>query len=367
MGPDIALAASAREWPDRFHRHLLDHGGGRVVTRIMGSDQAVESSFDLLLIDDVCSFLTPRLVGVLKQKGAQVIGVFAPDDGPDAKRRLLECGISDVIEADAAPEEFLKKVGETLAHGGEVAVESSPREERRPWSIGVTGATDGVGMTEVAVGLACAVSEEVAVTLVDLDPDWPSVAQRLDLPLHPNIRTALDLTMHTSGGIDTALRRIGDLAVLGGVADQGVAAPLSHGEVWMLFDALGGSSEVLVADMGPMHRAVKGVARSLDTMAVVGTGDPVGVARLLRTVESAVDAVAHGDLVVVVNKTPRKGFHEAEIRAQITASFPDVAVVTLPFDHRLADSSWEGATVTRGPFAKAVWRMAGLIIEALRP
>ena len=63
--PDIALAASARDWPDRLHRFLLDHGGGRVVDRIMTPDQATGSSFDVLLIDDVCSFLTPRLVSVL--------------------------------------------------------------------------------------------------------------------------------------------------------------------------------------------------------------------------------------------------------------------------------------------------------------
>ncbi|HUP17291.1 MAG TPA: hypothetical protein VM848_14720, partial [Acidimicrobiia bacterium] len=65
MGPDIALAASAREWPDRLHRFLLDHGGGRIVDRVMTPDQASDAGFDVLLIDDVCSFLTPRLVTML--------------------------------------------------------------------------------------------------------------------------------------------------------------------------------------------------------------------------------------------------------------------------------------------------------------
>ena len=81
MVPDIALAASAREWPDRLHRFLLDHGGGRIVDRVMGADQAASTSFDVLLIDDVCSFLTPRLVAVVKQAGAEVIGVYMPEIG----------------------------------------------------------------------------------------------------------------------------------------------------------------------------------------------------------------------------------------------------------------------------------------------
>ncbi|HSM44944.1 MAG TPA: hypothetical protein VK969_08005, partial [Acidimicrobiia bacterium] len=66
MGPDIALAASARDWPDRFHRFLLDHGGGRIVDRVMAGDQVGDTRFDVILIDDVCSFLTPRLVAKLK-------------------------------------------------------------------------------------------------------------------------------------------------------------------------------------------------------------------------------------------------------------------------------------------------------------
>ena len=73
--PDIALAASARNWPDQLHRFVLDHGGGRIVDRVMGPDQAAETPFDILVIDDVCSFLTPRLVDVVKSRGSEVLGV----------------------------------------------------------------------------------------------------------------------------------------------------------------------------------------------------------------------------------------------------------------------------------------------------
>ena len=103
MGPQLALAASARDCPDRLHRFLMDHGGGRVRSRVMGPEQAMADDFDVILIDDICSFLTPRLVVRLRDSGKEVVGVFSPADGPDAKRRLLECGITDVIESDAPP------------------------------------------------------------------------------------------------------------------------------------------------------------------------------------------------------------------------------------------------------------------------
>ena len=93
------------------HRLAVEHG-----FKPMSADQATGQTFDVLLIDDVCSFLTPMLVTILKQSGREVIGVYLPEDGSDAKRRLLECGISDVIESGASGEEFLSKVTATLAH-----------------------------------------------------------------------------------------------------------------------------------------------------------------------------------------------------------------------------------------------------------
>src|SRR5690554_6367891 len=95
--PELELAASARAWPDRLHRHLLDHGGARIAGRILTATQSLDTAYDGLLVNDVCSFLSPGLVDRLRRDGWQVLRVFDSGDGPDAKRRLLECGIADVI------------------------------------------------------------------------------------------------------------------------------------------------------------------------------------------------------------------------------------------------------------------------------
>lgn len=365
MVPDIALAASAREWPDRLHRFLLDHGGGRIVDRVMGADQAAAAGFDVLLIDDVCSFLTPRLVVMLKQARVEVIGVYMPEDGADAKRRLLECGISDVIETEANPEEFLEKIAATLAHRT-AAPEADSHEPSPALHIGVTGACEGVGMTEIAISLATSLARDLPTVLVDMDPFWPSVAQRLDLPVHPNIRTALDHALHRTERLYEAIHEIGELKVVGGRADGGQGADIPRPELAMLMQALGDHGEVIVADIGPLSRSEPGLNREFDTVIVVGTGDPVGVARLIRTAAAARAANPSQSLLAVVNKAAPGAFRRSEILGEISNAIPDLPVLTVPADQRLADAAWDGTLVSRGRYARSVDAMSQVVVRSVR-
>ena len=364
MSPVIAMAASARDWPDRLHRHLLDHGGGRVAARVLGADEAVGAEFQVLLIDDVCSFLTPRLVAKLREKGAEIIGVFDPGDGSDAKRRLLETGISDVIEADARPEEMLELARSAIAHRVPAPPVSSSAE-RIGWSIGVTGATAGVGATEIAIALAVAAAQRLEVVLVDLDPSWPSVAPRLDLPLHPNVRTAVDFVLHQPEQLSRSFQWLGGLAVVGGVADRGAAAPIGHIDAELLIETLAATFDLVVIDLGPVDIALRALFRRFDTVALVGTGDPVGVTRMARIVGTVLDLAAEDAVVLTANKVPARPYHHAEVRSELTALWPHLPVVTLPADPRLADASWGGVPAVRGPFHKAVERTASLITESV--
>lgn len=364
MVPDIALAASAREWPDRLHRFLLDHGGGRIVDRVMAADQATSGGFDVLLIDDVCSFLTPRLVAVLKQMGTEVIGVYMPEDGPDAKRRLLECGISDVIETDATPEEFLSRIDGALAH----RVPLQPEEDSASadsFRIAVTGPCEGVGMTEIAIGLAQSLASEVETVLIDMDQGWPSIAQRLDLSVHPNIRTAIDHALHRIDRLGEAVHEMDGLSVVGGRADGGQGARITRTDAMMLMDGLSESREVVVADLGPLEDAEPGLVREFDTVIIVGTATPVGVARLVKTVENVLSAERSLSVLAVVNKTGKGSFRRAEILGEIARTLPDVPVVTVPFDHRLEPAVWDGTMHRRGRYGKALRSMSGVVVRSL--
>lgn len=364
MTAEIALAASAREWPDRLHRFLLDHGGARVVDRVMSAEQAQASRFDVLLIDDVCSFLTPRLVAVLKRGGSEVIGVFAPEDGSDAKRRLLECGISDVLETEASPEEFIVKIEATLAHRLPVAEAEMVGSDTV--AIAVTGPSAGVGITEVAVALAVSLSAKTSTVLIDLDPVWPSVAQRLGVGLHPNIRTAIDSALHSPERVPQSISRIDSLGVVGGRADFGQAAPLSRHEVVSLLDCLGEHASVVIADVGPLGAADGGLVREFDTVITVGAPDPVGVTRLIRTVGHLESAHPGRSVLGVLNMTGRGGFRNNEVTLEVERSFPDLPVVTLPYDAKVSDAAWDGRVAAGRQYTRAVAGMADVVVRSLR-
>jgi len=368
VAPDIAMAASARDWPDRLHRFMLDHGGGRVVDRVMAADQATSMSFDVLLIDDVCSFLSPRLVSLLKQSGSEVIGVYLPEDGSDAKRRLLECGISDVIETEATPEEFLAKVRATLAHRVSLPTPEAPKSSPA-FRIGVTGPCEGVGITEISIALAHSISESLDTVLVDFDSTWPSVAQRLDLPLHPNIRTAIDHALHRPDRLSESFHDSGRLAVIGGRADggqhEGISSEISRADALMLMDAIGVVADVLVCDLGPMGEFSSALTREFDTLMVVGTATPVGVGRLIRTVGAILVRNSGSSLVAVANKTGRGGFRRSEVAGEIGRALPDVPVMTLPFDPSLEDAAWNGTLAGKGRFARSVQEMSSLVARSL--
>lgn len=358
LGPELALAASAREWPDRVHRFLLDHGGGRVRSRVMGAEQTLASEFEVLLIDDICSFLTPRLIRRLRDQGREVIGVFSPEDGPDAKRRLLECGITDVIEGDATPEEFLQIVRSTLAHRGPVSVvkEILPSTGFR---VGVLSAATGSGCTEVAVALAGHLAKTEDVVLLDFDQSHPGVSQRLDLPLHPNLRTAVDLAHHDVSKLDEALQAVGDIRVVGGLAVPAHSGSLPVIELTGLLEDLGATYPMLVIDLGEAQGAV---SVKTDTRVVVAEASPVGLTRLVRAVEH--ETSTHGpDVLAVVSRVPRGGHRSDDIRAELASALPEISTVILPEDRRISQAAWSGELELRGPFARGVGRIAHLIAE----
>lgn len=364
MSADIVLAASAREWPDRLHRFLLDHGGGRIVDRLMGADRAEDLAFDVLLIDDVCSFLSPHLVTEVKSRGSEVIGVYDPEDGSDAKRRLLESGISNVIESEATPGEFVEKIGQALAHR---AIGESPSisSAGTTVAIAVTGPSEGVGITEVAIALAASLGHRVATVLVDLDQVWPSVAQRLDLPVHPNIRTALDLVLHNPDRLHSSLQRVERLWVISGRADGGQGPAISRYETATLFDGLSDLVDVVIADLGPVPDTDVGVLREFDTVIAVGAPTPVGITRLVKTADRLLPIKRGQSVLGVVNMTPRSPYRRSEALAELARTVPDLPVISLPFDKRLEDATWNGTLSLGSRYRKAIQAMSEVVVESL--
>jgi cellulose biosynthesis protein BcsQ len=327
----------------------------------MGPEQAVSDQYDVLLIDDVCSFLTPRLVRGVRDMGREIVGVYDPVDAPDAKRLLLECGITDVIEAGAAPHEFLAAAEATMLHRRDPgsAVTPTPNSFR----VGVLGPIGGVGCTEVAIGIASSLSRKRPTLLIDLDQQTPSLAQRLDLPLHPNLLTAVDAAHHSAGSVTEAILSHESVDVVGGLANA-PGQELRPVEIEGLLDEIGSVGyEVLVADLGsPRLERLDNL--SFHVLIVVGLANPVGLARLVRTVNELRSTSDVSDTVVLVNRVGPGSRRRLEIRAEMVRLLPSMPVVLVPEDGRLERSSWDGTRLSKGPFARSVERLAGLISGA---
>jgi len=362
-GPELALAASARAWPDRLHRFLIDHGGGRVRTRVMGPEQAVRDQYEVLFIDDVCSFLTPRLVRNVREMGREIVGVYDPVDAHDAKRHLLECGITDVIEEGAAPDEFLAIAEATVLHGGTTlpTVSSTPRSFR----VGVVGPIGGVGCTEIAIGIATNLSHSRSTLLIDLDERMPSVTQRLDLPIHPNLLTALEATHHVAGSVTEAILDHDSIDVIGGLVNTASGHGIPHVEIEGVLDEIGKAGyEVVVADLGSPRPDRLGLIR-FHVLIVVGLANPVGIARLVRSVLELSNRTDMPDTVALVNRVAAGSRRRLEIRAEMARLLPTIPTILVPEDSRLERASWDGTRLGRGPFAKSVSRLASLIDGAV--
>jgi MinD-like ATPase involved in chromosome partitioning or flagellar assembly len=327
----------------------------------MGPDQALADEFAILIIDDVCSFLSPRLVRRLRLQGKEVVGVFDPLDGPDAKRRLLECGISDVIEADASPDEFLTLVAATVEH----RVELDPERDtnRTAQSIGVVG-TPGSGVTEIAVALATDLSSRHDTVLVDLDLERSSIAQRLDLPLHPNLRTAIDYVHHNRDRLNDAMHALGSLSIVTGLPTPGKGvSQLSLSEIRALVDDLAkDESSFIVLDLGEGFDLLGPELPNI--IVVVDGSSPVGMTRLIRNVAEAVRRSSGSELLAVVNNAPRSSRRTDEIRQELASALGDLPLTMIRADPRVESAAWNGQTLTKGSFARSTRRIGRILSRA---
>ena len=330
----------------------------------MGPEQVVSDEYEVLLIDDVCSFLTPRLVRNVREMGREIVGVYDPVDANDAKRHLLECGITDVIEEGAAPDEFLAIAEATLLHRGTTwsTVTSAPRSFR----VGVLGPIGGVGCTEVAIGIAANLSRTRSTLLIDLDEKVPSVTQRLDLPVHPNLLTAVEAAHHAAGSVKEAVLDDDSLDVIGGLVNNAAGHEIPYVEIEGVLDEIGKAGyDVVVADLGSPRVDRKDFIR-FHVLIVVGLANPVGIARLVRSVLDLTNRADTPDTVALVNRVAAGSRRRLEIRAEMARLLPTIPMILVPEDSRLERASWDGTRLGRGPFAKSVSRVAALIDGVVR-
>ncbi len=384
METELAIAMSARNWPDRLRRFLADHGGARVRVAAMGPEDLLAESYDVLVIDDMCSFLTPRLVEMVNQRGRAVLGVYDPVEFADGKDRLIECGVSDVVESDADADEFLEAIGRIMSgRAAQGLIDSGPTNVDRAVDtdvavhatgtvLAVGGPSGGVGATEVAIALAARLAGHGSTVLVEVDESAPSLAQRLGMPLFPNLRTAIDVLEHRSGSMDRVMHRIPGLAfaVLPGLANVRDWTEVRPRQAVDLIRELALIYSNVVVNVGSRieaeafsdghgrHAVSRAVVQSSDRLVAVGLGTPVGVARLLEWLSIADGLRDHRRADVLVNRAPSDQFRRAELLQEVGRTYAPASFGYLPDDPKLVAATWDGSVAARGRFRKAVDRWA---------
>ena len=392
--PVVCFGSSQRSWVTDLISYVSDHGGMRVVGTVLTQDDALAMAYDVLVIDDVSSVLTPRLVDRLHAAGRVVVGVCDPERGVAAQERVLAAGVDSAVAADAPAGELVRAVNDALRQRGideefaglvdEFAGESGPTEPADP----VPGDQHGIivtvagsdGATEVAAGVAgLLVRRGVSCVLVDMDTVEPSVAQRLGVRLTPNIFTATEHLRLRSSLEDAFSYHPEGFAVIAGIPNPREWENLSEGEAADLVTELATGFEVVVVKTSRHLEDLSGMAGGpgrfdigrrmmavADQVLVVTSASPLGMTRLLTLIGDQSRLTA-APTHVVVNQAPPSQFVRGEISDELHRSLTPSSLTFLPIDQRVRKASWQGELVTSGPFLRRLSRVVDQVTPRSAP
>lgn len=348
--PALAIAVSARDWPDRLRQALADHGGARVRLTALNAHDLDEEHHDVLLIDDISSLLTRGLIGREHARDRRVIGVWDPEE-PSGRLHLVELGVDAVVSCSEPAETFVAAAQRLAVVSSDPPVPAVRSVRTEPSEMGtlidVRGVSGGVGTSEVAFALARVLGRS---TVVELGP-LPSLAQRLRLDLHPNLLTAIEIVDHAGGDVTRAIQPADrETGVLVGTTEPTSAG---RGASRRVVEGIRRRSDWTVLDVGAASTAPV----STDHTVFVSIASPVGISRCL-------DALAHQDLLdthVVLNRAPRGAFERSEVMGAVLREIRPRSVTVVPEDPAVTGAGWNGQVVGAGGFAKAIEGLARAI------
>ncbi len=393
--PVVCFGSSQRSWVTDLISYVSDHGGIRVVGTVLTQDDALAMAYDVLVIDDVSSVLTPRLVDRLHTAGRVVVGVCDPERGAASQERVLAAGVDSAVAANAPAGDLVRAINEALRQRGideefadlvdEFAGEPGPTE---PGDAAVSGDGHGVivavtgsdGATEVATGIAgLMVRRQISCVLVDMDTVEPSLAQRLGMRLTPNIFTATEHLRLRSSLDDAFTYHPEGFAVIAGIPNPREWENLSETEAADLVTELATGFEVVVVKTSRHLEDLAGmaggtgrfdVARRMMTVAdhtlVVTSASPLGMTRLL-TLAGDQSRLTAAPIHVVVNQAPSSQFIRGEISEELHRSLTPASLTFLPVDPRIRKASWQGDLVTSGPFMRRLSRVVDQVTPRSAP
>ena len=391
----IGIIASAREWRSILQAHVRDHVAGVRVQILREPRMALELDLDVVVIDDVSSFLTRDKVVRLREKGTRVVGIYDEEGHEGLGIQFLEnLGVDLSLPSNISPEEMINAVSQlqpresythTFDHivaGYETgAQDNAARGEST--LIAVSGPA-GTGSTEVAIALSdVLVARRKATLLLDSDEIGPSIARRLGYALHPNILSAIDTVSNVTRPLTEMVGRPGERAASGinfdvipGIANPEDWAQLRSMDMDDLFAAARKSWRYIVCNTGPFAEDLSGygIERFGATRATLSAADviigvmsptPTGYMRFLDWMASLRSLGSDRQVFIVVNNTPKSSYIQGEIESQLARDVDPRYFAGLFFighDEKVGKAEWEGQKVGRGTFLTGVAEIASYAI-----
>lgn len=366
----VLVVAAGAAWESAVLELVGARSGMVVLKRCVDVDELLATSSagqaDAAVVALDAPGLDPTAVEALHRHQVRVVGIAA--DTERARARAARTGIDVLVghdDLDRVPDVLEAAEDEPSAFDLPAEEPGPPGEAQEPGRVVVVwGPAGAPGRTTVATSVASGLAGRgLRTTLVDADPYGGSVAHHLGIldevsGLLSAARLAGDGALEA--GLGSVQRALGDqltvvsglpraerwVEVRPGVVEHLVELVRAHGHVvvdtgFSLEDDHTGTS----ATSPGRNRLTLGCLDVADEVLVVGTADPVGLARLARGLVDLREHCPGAVVRVVVNRMrPTWGWSERDITGMVEGFARLAGVHFLPDDRDAADRALAAGT-----------------------
>lgn len=392
----LLILASGAPW-ESAALGVLDRDPGVVVLRrcvdvadLLAAASAGQAEVAVVGLD--APGLDVAAIDHLRRSQVRVLSVLPAGPADEHRLRASRLGIRSTLADDRLAElsTAVRQVdvrSDLDAEASDLSEPAAPFDRSNGRVVAVWGAAGAPGRTTVAIGVAAELAARGrSTTLVDADPYGGSVAQQLGLL--DEVSGLLAAARLVGGGLmatrfASVARAMGEhLSVVTGLPRGDRWVEVRPGAVDHLLEVAATYGEVVV-DTGfsleadpageltarpSRNQATLAALDHADEIVVVGSADPVGLARLVRGLTELDEVVADPLVRVVVNRMrPSLGWAESDVAAIVEGVVPLTGLHFLPDDRVAVDRALiDGRTLVESgdsPLRRAV---AGLV-DAMAP